>query len=99
MRRPMRQQRKLGEILVDLKVLTHVEVERVLQALRRRLDRQKFGQVARDMGLIREEHIWAALAVQMELFQGVRELTMNQILRFLQSPDPTSMGTPTATPA
>ena len=55
----MRPERKLGEILVDLRVLTHAEVERVLQALRRRLDHPKFGQVARDMGLLREEHVWA----------------------------------------
>ena len=55
--------RKLGEILVDLKVLTPLEVERVLEAMRRRHDRQKFGQMARDMSLVREEHVLAALAV------------------------------------
>src|SRR5439155_1596121 len=39
-----RAQRKIGEILVDLGVLKGVDVGRVLDALSRRLDRQKFGQ-------------------------------------------------------
>lgn len=89
--------RKLGEILVDLKVLSHPEVERVLRALQRRLDRQKFGQVARDMGLIREEHIWAALSVQMELFPGIQKLSLEQILRYLQTEELSEQAT--ATPA
>ena len=46
-------------------------MERVLEAMQRRRRRQKFGQTARDMGLIDEEHILAALAVQMNLFPGV----------------------------
>jgi hypothetical protein len=84
----MRAPKKLGEILVDLKVLTPTEVERVLQALNRRVDRQKFGQVARDMGLIDEAHIWAALAVQMDLFPGVQFLNLGHVLRLLQTPEP-----------
>ena len=87
----MRSSKKLGEILVDLKVLTPVEVERVLQALNRRLDRQKFGQVARDMGLIDEAHIWAALAVQMDLYPGIQFLNLGQVLRLLQTPEPTAV--------
>jgi hypothetical protein len=87
----MRSPKKIGEILVDLKVLTPVEVERVLQALKRRLDRQKFGQVARDMGLIDEAHVWAALAVQMDLYPGIQFLNLGQVLRLLQTPEPTAV--------
>jgi hypothetical protein len=86
--------KKIGEILVDLKILTRVEVERVLAALRRRFDRPKFGQVAQGMGLVREEHIWAALAVQMRLFPGIQHLGLNQILHRLQSEEPTPAAVP-----
>ena len=41
----MRERKKLGQILRDLQVLTDAEVERVLQAMRRRDDFTKFGQV------------------------------------------------------
>jgi hypothetical protein len=77
--------RKLGEILVDLKVLSPVEVERVLDAMRRRRDRTKFGQIARDMGYVFEEHVLAALAVQMDLFPGIHRLSLEQVLRCLQT--------------
>jgi hypothetical protein len=76
--------RKLGEILVDLKVLSPAEVERVLEAMRRR-DRTKFGQIARDMGYVAEEHVLAALAVQMDLFPGIHRLSLEQVLRCLQT--------------
>jgi len=82
----MRGRKKLGEILVDLRVLTPAEVKRVLEALRRRPPGQKFGQVARDMGLVREEEVLAALAVQMNLFPGIQGLTLAQVLRQLQTP-------------
>jgi hypothetical protein len=72
--------KKLGEILVDLRLLLPRDVDRVLEALSRRRQRQKFGQIARDMGLVEEEHILAALAVQMELFPGINRLTLHQIL-------------------
>jgi hypothetical protein len=81
----MTERQKLGEILVHLKVLNRFDVERVLEALRRRERRQKFGQTARDMGLLDEEHILAALAVQMNLFPGVQRLTLKQILEYLQT--------------
>jgi hypothetical protein len=84
----MRREKKIGEILVDLRVLTPVKVEAILEALRRRRDRQKFGQVARDMGLVSDEHILAALAVQMQLFPGVQDLSLNRILTRLQDPLP-----------
>jgi transcriptional regulator of NAD metabolism len=83
--RLMQERQKIGEILVQLKVLTRSDVDRVLEALRRRQRRQKFGQTARDMGLIDEEHILAALAVQMNLVPGGRRQTLNQILEYLQS--------------
>ena len=80
----MAEARKLGQILVDLKLLQHWQVERVLDALKRR-PRQKFGQMAKDMGLVREEHILAALAVQMNLFPGINRMNLRQILDYLQS--------------
>ena len=85
--------RKLGEILVDLKLLQPSQVQRVLEAMRRRPRHQKFGQMAKDMGLIREEHILAALAVQMDLFPGIDRMSLGQILSSLQDPKPE---TPTA---
>jgi hypothetical protein len=86
----MRRRKKLGEILVDLQVLTPGEVERVLEALRRRWRPQKFGQMARDMGLVREEEILAALAVQMDLFPGIQALTLKKVLQALQEPSTSS---------
>ncbi len=84
----MRAHRKIGEILVDLGVMKAVDVDRVVTALTRRLDRQKFGQMALTMGLIREEHVLAALAVQMDLFPGIEKMSMGQVLQSLQDPKP-----------
>lgn len=81
----MLERKRIGEILVDLQVMTTAEVERVLHAMHRRLDQSKFGQVARDMGLIREEHILCALAVQMDLFPGIRDMSLNRLLGRLQA--------------
>jgi hypothetical protein len=75
--------KRLGEILVDLKALHRLDRKRVLEAMQRR--RGKFGQIARDMGLVREEEILAALAVQMNLFPNIDRLTLAEILHFLQS--------------
>jgi hypothetical protein len=83
----MRDRRKLGEILVGLGVLTPAEVDRVLTAMRRRGDRAKFGQLARKMGLLREEHILAALAVQMQLFPRAQDMSLSRLLSRLQSVD------------
>jgi hypothetical protein len=83
----MRAEQRLGEILVRLKVLNHFDLDRVLEAMRRLQRRQKFGQTARAMGLVSEEHILAALAVQMNLFPGVERMTLNQILEYLRSLD------------
>jgi len=86
----MRRRKRLGEILVDLEVLTPAALDSVLKGLQRRLERQKFGQMARAMGLVREEEILAALAVQMNLFPGVQALTLEQILRSLGTMSPHS---------
>ena len=83
----MSRQRRLGEILVDLGVIDHADLDRVLAALERRHDHCKVGQVAREMGLISEEHILAALAVQMNLFPGIGLLTLQEILCSLLEPD------------
>jgi hypothetical protein len=76
---------KLGEILVGLKVLSRFDVDRVLEAMRRCRRRQKFGQTARAMGLVTEEHILAALAVQMNLLPDIGRLNLHQILGQLQA--------------
>jgi hypothetical protein len=81
----MHTEQKLGEILVRLKVLSRYDLDRVVQAMRRLGRRQKFGQLARAMGLITEEHILAALAVQMNLFPGIQRMTLQEILDYLQT--------------
>ncbi|HEY7311196.1 MAG TPA: hypothetical protein VH643_17680 [Gemmataceae bacterium] len=81
----MRTEQKLGEILVRLKVLSRYDLDGVVQAMQRLGRRQKFGQQARAMGLIAEEHILAALAVQMNLFPGIERMTLQQILDYLQT--------------
>ena len=81
----MRTEQKLGEILVRLKALNRFDLDRVLEAMRRLERRQKLGQMARAMGLVTEEHILAALAVQMNLFPGVQRMTLQQILEYLQT--------------
>ena len=75
---------KLGEILVDLGVLTPEQIDDVLQAIRRRGGRSKFGRVAREMGLLQEEHILAALAVQMRMFPGIQNLSLAKLLTRLR---------------
>lgn len=84
----MRTEQKIGEILLRLKIMNRVDLDRVLETLRRSTRRQKFGQVARAMGLLSEEHILAALAVQSRLFPGVELMSLEQILEFLQSAEP-----------
>lgn len=81
----MQERQKIGEILVRLKVLTGFDVDRVLDAMQRRRRRQKFGQTARDMGLLNEEHILAALAVQMKLAPDIDRFSLGQVLEFLQA--------------
>jgi hypothetical protein len=81
----MRSDQKLGEILVRLRVLQRHDLDRVLEAMRRLERRQKFGQMARAMGLVTEDHILAALAVQSNLFPGIQFMTLQQILEYLQT--------------
>jgi hypothetical protein len=38
------------------------------------------------MGLLSEEHILAALAVQMNLFPGIDRLNLPQVLSYLHAP-------------
>lgn len=83
----MRTRRRIGEILVRLGVLKSLDVKRILEAMQRRPDRQKFGQMAVAMGLLREEHILAALAVQMDLFPGIEHMPLRKILQLIQEPD------------
>lgn len=90
----MNQRQRLGEILLALQVLTAGEIDCVVEAMRRRRDRRKFGEVARDMGLLREEHILAALAVQMEMFPGVRDLSMRGLLDRLEASTDIQLLTP-----
>jgi len=75
-----------------LRVLTPGEVERVLAALRQRHGQQKFGQMARDMGLVQEGHVLAALAVQMDLVPGIHKMSLASVLRSLQTPDDVPVG-------
>lgn len=81
----MRTEQKLGEILVRLRVLNRIDLDRVMEAMRRSERRQKFGKVARAMGLVTEEEILAALAVQMNLFPGVERMTLQEILEYLHA--------------
>jgi hypothetical protein len=83
----MNAEHKLGEILIRLKVINRTDFNRVMESLRRGGRRQKFGQMARAMGLISEEHILAALAVQMNLFPGIQRMTLPQILDYLHTVD------------
>lgn len=83
----MHAEQKLGEILIRLKVLNRIDFDRVMEVLRRSERRQKFGQVARAMGLVTEEHILAALAVQMELFPGIHRMSLDEILEYLHTAD------------
>jgi hypothetical protein len=78
---------KIGEILVRLHVLSHFDVQRILEARDRRGRPCKFGQAARDMGLVTEEQILAALAVQMQLLPGIDRLNLRQILDALSTAD------------
>jgi hypothetical protein len=78
--------KKLGEILVDLGVLTVDQVEDVIRAVQRRRDRAKFGRVAREMGLVHEEHLLAAVAVQMRMFPGIQDLPLSRLLQRLRDP-------------
>jgi hypothetical protein len=82
----MLDRKKIGDILIELQVLTAAEVDAVLFALRQRGDQTKFGQAARDMGLVRDEHILAALSVQMQLFPNAQTMSLRRLLGRLREP-------------
>lgn len=82
----MPERKRLGQILVDLKVLSQSQVERVLQAARRRGDNVRFGRIAKDMGLVRDEHILAALAVQLQLLPHLADQPLTKVLQRLGDP-------------
>jgi len=84
----LRDRQKIGEILTNLKVLKEPDVKRILEACQRRPDRKKFGQMGLALGLLREEQILAALAVQMDLFPGIGRLSLEKILQLMQEPNP-----------
>ena len=80
------QRKRFGEVLVDMGVLTPADVDRVLTAMDRRGDALKFGQTARKMGLLGEEQILAALAVQMELVPDALRHDIRTVLSELSRP-------------
>src|SRR3954451_651654 len=78
--------KKFGEILVTMGALSAAEVDRILTAMDRRVDPIKFGQLARKMGLIDDEQILAALAVQIGLVSEDLQRDMRQVLGELAKP-------------
>jgi hypothetical protein len=80
----MDERKKIGEILVGLGVLSPMAVDRVLQAKRRSGGTGKFGDLARKMGLLRQEHILAALAIQLRLVPRAHEMSLTRLLNHLQ---------------
>jgi hypothetical protein len=94
----MNDRKKIGDILIDLGVLTPAEVDDVLLAMRRRRDRVKFGRVAREMGLVHEEHLLAALAVQMEMFPRIADLSLGRLLAQLSRPPAGTSDSPAPRP-
>ena len=90
----MLDRKRIGEILVELGVLSAAEVQRVLDALKRRGGSAKFGQVAANMGLARQEHILAALAVQLELLPRAADMSLSRLLGHLGDPNGGTLPTP-----
>ena len=76
----MRERKRLGQILRDLQVLTEAEIERVVDAMRRRRDQTKFGQVARDMGLLRDEWLRNTLGVHYALYESAPDEAKRGVL-------------------
>lgn len=64
----------IGEVLLDMGVLSTADIERILHVQRR--TRQKFGQIAVRLGLAVPEQVWEAWAVQLARRQG---LTLSEI--------------------
>jgi hypothetical protein len=83
-------QKRLGEILVDLGVITTPEAERVATAQSRRGDPVKFGKLAKDLGMVSDEQILAALAVQMGIVPLHLQQSIRKVLGDLRGPAPKS---------
>lgn len=66
---------RMGEILVQMGVLTPADVERILAHQHR--SGQRFGQIAVAWGLARPRHIWEAWARQ--LAEGLRPVDLCQV--------------------
>lgn len=81
---------RLGEILVALGVLTPQEAERVATAQNRRGDSVKFGKLAKDLGMVSDEQILAALAVQMGVVPLHLQQSIRKVLGDLRGPAPKS---------
>ena len=82
--------KRLGEILVDLGVITRAEAECVATAQGRRGDTVKFGKLAKDLGLVTGEQVLAALAVQMEVVPLNVQRSIHKVLGDLKRPAPKS---------
>src|SRR5437899_3044697 len=86
----MTAQRWLGEILVELGVLTPLEAERVAAAQNRRGNPVKFGKLAKDLGMVDDEQILAALAVQMGVVPLNLQRSIRKVIGDLKGPAPKS---------
>jgi hypothetical protein len=86
----MTPQRRLGEILIELGVLTSQEAEQVATAQCRRGDPVKFGKLAKDLGMVSDEQILAALAVQMGVVPLNLQRSIRKVLGDLRNPAPKS---------
>src|SRR5262245_48452165 len=82
--------KRLGEILIDLGVMTPAEVERVAAAQDRRGDPVKFCQLAKELGLVTDEQILAALAVQMGAVPLNLQRSIRKVIGELKRPAPKS---------
>lgn len=81
---------RIGAILIELGVLTSAEVARVATAQSRRGDPVKFGHLAKDLGIVTDEHILAALAVQMGIVPMNLQRSIRKVLGDLKGPGPKS---------
>ncbi|MCB9764683.1 MAG: DUF4388 domain-containing protein [Alphaproteobacteria bacterium] len=74
--------RRIGEVMVDLKLLTPPQVEHVLGELRTR-ERGRFGELALELGLVDEEGLARAVAEQFQL----RMVPADKVGRISIAPD------------
>lgn len=60
---------RIGEVLCRMGVIDEEDVDRILA--QQRQTRQKFGQIARRLGLVTQEQIWEAWARQLAEREGI----------------------------